>query len=118
MACSDFQMRANKANAQKSTGPKTPEGKARSRLNGHRHGLCATLVLDEERAAFDQKVSRWIYEQLPETDAEYDALRHAVLGSLRMDRCAAKEASRLEEHISQLARKRVEEDEAIVKWCL
>jgi hypothetical protein len=115
MACSDFQMRANRSNAQKSTGPKTPEGKARSRLNGRRHGLCATIVLDEERAAFDQKVSRWIYEQPPETDAEYDALRHAVLGSLRMDRCAAKEASRLDEHVAELARKRVEKDEATVK---
>ena len=36
---------ANRANAQHSTGPRTDEGKARSRMNAVKHGLFATAVL-------------------------------------------------------------------------
>jgi hypothetical protein len=42
---SDKQTRANRENARKSTGPKTPEGKAVARLNALRHGLLSQEVL-------------------------------------------------------------------------
>jgi hypothetical protein len=50
---SERQLRANRANAQKSTGPKTQEGKQRSRLNGLRHGITGqvSIMTDENRAA-------------------------------------------------------------------
>jgi len=45
----DKQTAANRQNAQKSTGPKTPEGRAAARLNSLKHGLTAkTLVLPGE----------------------------------------------------------------------
>ena len=52
---SQRQLRANRANAQKSTGPKTEDGKQRSRLNGMRHGLTGqvSIMTDENRAAHD-----------------------------------------------------------------
>ena len=46
------QIAANRANALKSTGPRTPEGKAASRFNGLKHGLdAASIVIPGEDPA-------------------------------------------------------------------
>ena len=42
---SEAQIAANRANAQRSTGPRSEEGKARVAQNGLKHGLCSTRVL-------------------------------------------------------------------------
>ena len=42
---SDRRAAANRANARKSTGPRTAAGRARSRMNALKHGLCARVVL-------------------------------------------------------------------------
>ncbi|MDP9170362.1 MAG: hypothetical protein M3N54_07075 [Acidobacteriota bacterium] len=42
---SEIQRTANRENARLSTGPNTPEGKSRVRLNGLRHGLTGSTVL-------------------------------------------------------------------------
>jgi len=47
---SERQMAANRRNAQSSTGPRTAEGKARSRLNAWKHGLSGhTIVVGPEQ---------------------------------------------------------------------
>ena len=52
---SERRLAANRANAKKSTGPRTPQGKARSSMNALVHGLAARRVVlpNEDRAAFD-----------------------------------------------------------------
>jgi len=41
----EAQIRANRENAKKSTGPRTAEGKAASSRNGLSHGLCAEKLM-------------------------------------------------------------------------
>ena len=50
----DEQLAANRANAQLSTGPKTPEGKRRASLNSYRHGLSGQIHIStpEETEVF------------------------------------------------------------------
>jgi len=48
---SEKQTAANRANAKKSTGPKTPVGKMRSSKNALRHGLSLPLPFTSETAA-------------------------------------------------------------------
>ena len=69
------QIDANRINAQKSTGPRTPEGKAKSRRNGLLHGLTAkTCMLDgEDPAALTDLVDR-IGEKYDPQDTEEDFL--------------------------------------------
>jgi hypothetical protein len=52
---STAQLSANIANAQKSTGPKTEQGRSRTRLNAYRHGLTGQVCIftPEEQEAFD-----------------------------------------------------------------
>jgi len=52
---SERQLRANDANAQKSTGPRTEEGKQKIRLNGLRHGLTGqvSIMTDDNRRELD-----------------------------------------------------------------
>ena len=45
MMATDKQLQANRRNAKKSTGPRSPEGKARSRLNSRKHGLTAKMLI-------------------------------------------------------------------------
>src|SRR5881398_1780965 len=68
----DRQIEANRLNAQHSTGPSTPEGRAAVRLNGLKYGLYAeTLILpSEDPAEFDALLDRLDAEHQPATPTE------------------------------------------------
>jgi hypothetical protein len=53
---SHAQLLANQANSQKSTGPRSPAGKQRSRLNAYRHGLTGQVCIftPEDQDAFEK----------------------------------------------------------------
>ncbi len=53
-AISEAKLQANRANAKKSTGPRTERGKASSRRNALRHGLTSRIVLfDPQKTPLD-----------------------------------------------------------------
>ncbi len=58
----DAQIQANRENAKKSTGPRTPEGKARVSKNALKHGLLAqdSVIPGEDPAEFDRHLT--LYE--------------------------------------------------------
>ena len=73
---SEKKLRANRQNAKKSTGPKTPEGKAKSSQNALKHGLLANQILlndddpNEKREDFNQLLENLIDEYQPHTCME------------------------------------------------
>ena len=52
------QIMANRANAQKSTGPKTAAGRLKSSRNAYRHGLSLPLRLDVATSAKADAIAR------------------------------------------------------------
>ena len=68
------QTRRNRQNAKHSTGPRTIEGKNRSRFNAVKHACTAKLVLlPEEKPAEFNRRTKGIFEHfLPQTQYEVD----------------------------------------------
>jgi hypothetical protein len=68
---------ANRANAQLSTGPVTPEGKAKSSLNAVRTGLTGRTVLlaTEDAAAYEAHLERFRREWEPVGDREAELVQ-------------------------------------------
>jgi hypothetical protein len=62
----EAQIEANRRNAAKSTGPRTPEGKARVRRNATRHGLCRGIALFAEEGPDFEKEFNLLLEDLRE----------------------------------------------------
>ena len=88
------QISANRNNAKKSTGPKTPEGRAAARLNGLKYGLYAeTLILPgEDPAEFDALLDRLDAEHQPATPTEVILVRQMAMASWRLVRLVHMEA--------------------------
>jgi hypothetical protein len=82
------QMVANRRNAQKSTGPKTPEGKAVVRLNAMQHGLLSreALLPDEVETALVECGKRLRAHLQPVGELEVLLVDRIVIAAWRLRR--------------------------------
>jgi len=104
-ALSDARVAANRANAQHSTGPRTPEGKATSSLNALKHGLfsrnfdLAAGPLKEDRAEFDAFAAALVAEYQPEGAEESLLVDRMAALWWRLQRLAAQQQAYLAERL-------------------
>jgi hypothetical protein len=103
MPTSEARVQANQKNAARSTGPKTEEGKERSRQNSLKHGLTgAGVVLIEADAAEVARRTLTIADELNAIgDVGQTLVRRAALNSVRMERGADQQAASLAQRVRQ-----------------
>ena len=97
MAISEAKLEANRRNAMRSCGPRTPSGKDRSKLNAVKHGMrAATLVLlDEDPQALEDRRNAWRACLLPGDDVEQRLVEDAVVSTWQQDRARRAQAKRI-----------------------
>jgi hypothetical protein len=85
---------ANRRNVEKSLGPNTEEGKARSRENALKHGLAGAGVVlpDDETQAVRQRMGEWRAGYEPASAEEEWLFTQVVVSSVRLDQCVRQEA--------------------------
>ena len=98
------QITANQANAQHSTGPVTPEGKARVSQNAVRHGLTAKhlVIRDDEREEFESLRADLLTELDPQGAVEtltFNELLHAAWNLHRFRRLEAESTAAIDDPI-------------------
>jgi len=88
------QIEANRLNAQKSTGPKTPEGKANVCMNSLRHGMRARAVVlpNENQGRFHQLCDELEAEWQPQTTTEMALLEKMAIAQWKLVRAERREA--------------------------
>jgi hypothetical protein len=84
-------------NGQKSTGPKTEEGKKRSRMNALKHGMTAKTVLlpEENPAEFKQLMVGWFDSMKPQDQSEASLVERAAYTLWQIDRVNRAQSARL-----------------------
>ncbi len=115
---SEGKAEANRSNAQKSTGPRTPEGKAAVRLNALRHGLLSEEVLlpGEDGEALGE-LGEHVRAELRPVGALENLLVDRVVASVwRLRRLGRVEAGIFAWERSEELAERAERDAQSLKW--
>jgi hypothetical protein len=84
-------------NGQKSTGPKSEEGKRRSRMNSLKHGMTAKTVLlpEENPAEFKELMVGWFDSMKPQDQSEASLVERAAYTLWQVDRVNRAQSARL-----------------------
>ena len=95
MASSEARIRANRRNAKRSCGPKTPEGKAKVRCNALKHGLTGQGVAlpAEDQAEITRRFSSLQIQLAPSNDLSEQLVRRVAFLTVRVERCEKHETS-------------------------
>ncbi len=97
-SASEKQLAANRANAARSTGPRTPEGKLRSALNSRKHGLTASTFTAsgvEESEELQNLIDDAVAHYQPQGSQEQFAVERIALCQLAILRAHRIEAGLL-----------------------
>ncbi len=100
---SDRRIEANRRNAQLSTGPRTPAGKARVAQNRITHALTAAthiILPGEDAAAYHCLLTTLIDEHAPVTETEAHQVELLAHGQWRLRRAARLETEAFEDSLS------------------
>jgi hypothetical protein len=116
---SEERMAANRANAQKSTGPNTPEGKAASKRNAVKHGILSREVLASGESAEElAALHEWFREDLkPVGPMEVVLVDQIVTTHWRLRRVLAAEAGEMALSMDAGVQKRIRRSE-LEKQCV
>jgi hypothetical protein len=103
-------MESNAANAQKSTGPKTPEGKKKSSMNAVKHGFTARTVLlpSEDFGEFRHRMTGFFDALKPRNALEVFHAERAMYLSWQLERIQRAQAGRI--HVRALTHVELEEN--------
>ncbi len=100
---SDRRIQANRRNAQLSTGPRTPEGKARVAQNRTTHALTGqghTILPGEDAAAYDRLLATLMDEHAPATETEAHQVEILANNQWKLRRAARLETEAFEDSLS------------------
>jgi hypothetical protein len=94
---SERQIEANRQNAQRSTGPRTPEGKAKVAMNALKHGLTADRIVlaNEDPEEFDAFRSAMLAALDPQDAVDEVLAERVVVNAWRLRRVPMLEAALL-----------------------
>jgi hypothetical protein len=87
MFVSQARIEANRRNSLLSTGPRTDEGKAKSRANALKHGLCSSIVVAEDLELVKQRSLEFFDTLKPQNEVHVWMVQEAALCSIRIERC-------------------------------
>jgi len=117
----EAQIRANRENAKKSCGPKSDDGKARSRLNALTHGLrsqdAEPVLPHEDPAELEAKIQEWIDDYAPANAIERELVVRAARLSWTLDRAERHEAALLSRNVRKaMLRNRAKRTEKVCEY--
>jgi hypothetical protein len=106
------QIEANRRNAQKSTWPKTDEGKARARGNALKHGMAALTIMpglpQEDPKQREERIQEWDSDVQPQNAVERDLVRQAARLSLAIERGERIETAHMARRVRMAGRMRTQ----------